>query len=99
MNRITVGSWRDDRNGPMQVVSGPIGKEHVRFEAPPAAKVAAEMDAFLTWFNRETENDWVVKAGLAHQWLVTIHPLDDGCASPKFCKSLTLTGVMLQARG
>jgi Fic family protein len=78
MNRITVGGWRADRTGPMQVVSGAIGKQHVHFEAPAAAKLATEMTAFIAWFNGETENDWVVKAGLAHLWFVTIHPLDDG---------------------
>jgi Fic family protein len=78
LTRITVGGWRDDRTGPMQVISGPVGKEYVHYEAPAAAKLATEMDVFLTWFNGETENDWVVKAGLAHLWFVTIHPLDDG---------------------
>jgi Fic family protein len=78
MNRITVGGWRDDHSGPMQVISGPVGKEHVHYEAPAAAKLAGEVDVFLAWFNGETENDWVVKAGLAHLWFVTIHPLEDG---------------------
>ena len=78
MNRMVVGGWRDDHSGPMQVVSGPVGKERVHFEAPAAAKLDAEMNGFLVWFNGETENDWVVKAGLAHLWFVTIHPLDDG---------------------
>jgi len=78
MNRITVAGWRDDRTGPMQVISGPVGKQHVHFEAPPAGRVASEMETFFAWFNGETENDWVIKAGLAHLWFVTIHPLDDG---------------------
>lgn len=78
MNQITIGGWRDDRNGPMQVISGPVGKEHVHFEAPAAAKLTGEIATFLAWFNGETENDWVVKAGLAHLWFVTIHPLNDG---------------------
>lgn len=78
MRRIRVGAWRDDTGGPMQVVSGPVGRERVHFEAPAAGRVDGEMQAFLDWFNGEAETDWVVKAGLAHLWFVTIHPLDDG---------------------
>ncbi len=51
MNRIRVGAWRDDSTGPMEVVSGPVGKEHVHFEAPKAARLDGEMKAFLDWFN------------------------------------------------
>jgi Fic family protein len=78
MSRIKVGAWRDDRSGPMQVVSGAIGKERVHFEAPAAARLETEMNAFLDWFNGETKKDWVVKAGIAHLWFVTVHPFDDG---------------------
>lgn len=78
MGKIRVGKWRDDKSGPMQVVSGPIGKEKVHFQAPPAKKVAGEMRAFLTWFNRKDSMDPVLKAALAHLWFVTIHPFDDG---------------------
>lgn len=78
MNRIRVGGWRDDSKGPMQVISGPMGKERVHFEAPLAARLDSEMSRFLDWFNGSSENDWVVKAGLAHLWFVTIHPFDDG---------------------
>lgn len=78
MSKITVGAWRDDRNGPMQVISGPIGRERVHFEAVPAARLPAEMAAFIDWFNRPPEIDEVVKAALAHLWFVTIHPFDDG---------------------
>jgi Fic family protein len=78
MNRIRVGEWRDDSSGPMQVISGPMGKERVHFEAPLAAQLDSEMNRFLDWFNGSSENDWVVKAGLAHLWFVTIHPFDDG---------------------
>jgi hypothetical protein len=62
----------------MQVVSAPIGKEHVHFEAPPAAKVDQEMAGFLGWFNKAPDIDEVLKAALAHLWFVTIHPFDDG---------------------
>jgi Fic family protein len=78
MNRIRVGAWRDDSKDPMQVISGPMGKERIHFEAPVAGKIDSEMSRFLDWFNGSSENDWVPKAGLAHLWFVTIHPFDDG---------------------
>jgi Fic family protein len=78
MRRISVGTWRDYSSGPMQVVSGPMGREHVHFEAPAAGKLESEMQTFLDWFNGNTQTDWVENAGLAHLWLVTIHPFDDG---------------------
>jgi Fic family protein len=78
MKRITMGSWRNDATGSMQVVSGPIGRERVHFEAPAAKRLQSEMRSFLDWFNGSAESDWVVKAALAHLWFVTIHPFDDG---------------------
>jgi Fic family protein len=78
MNRIAVGAWRDDKNGPMQVVSGPIGRERVHFQAPSAQRLNQEMQAFVTAFNRKEAIDPVLKAALAHLWFVTIHPFDDG---------------------
>jgi len=78
MTRIRAGKWRDDSKGPMEVVSGPIGNERVHFTAPAANRVGGEMREFLRWFNAGTETDPVLKAGLAHLWFVTIHPLDDG---------------------
>jgi Fic family protein len=78
MSRINVGAWRDDNKGPMQVVSGPIGKERVHYEAPAAPRLRAEMKKFLDWFEKDNSNDLVVKAGVAHLWFVTIHPFDDG---------------------
>jgi Fic family protein len=78
MRRIKVGAWREDSSGPMQVVSGPIGRERVHFEAPVAENLNREMQAFLDWFDESTETDWVTKAGLAHLWFVTTHPFDDG---------------------
>ena len=78
MNKIKTGAWRDDRTGPMEVVSGPIGKERVHFVAPAAARLDREMKAFLEWFNANADSDPVLKAGLAHLWFVTIHPFDDG---------------------
>jgi Fic family protein len=78
MQRISVGAWRDDSSGPMQVVSGPIGKERVHYEAPQAEQLPAEMAQFLDWFNGSASIDPVLKAALAHLWFVTIHPFDDG---------------------
>jgi Fic family protein len=78
MNKITVGGWRDDQTGPMEVVSGPIGRERVHFQAPSAERLDAEMAAFLDWFNAPPAYDPVIKAAIAHLWFVTIHPFDDG---------------------
>jgi Fic family protein len=78
LQRIQVGAWRTGAKGPMQVVSGPVGREQVHFEAPAAQEVAAEMAQFLTWFNADTPLDAVLKAGIAHLWFVTIHPFEDG---------------------
>ncbi len=78
MTRIRTGAWRDDSRGPMTVVSGPMGKEHVHFEAPKSDRLDDEMTRFLAWFERESGIDPVLKAGVAHLWFVTIHPFDDG---------------------
>jgi Fic family protein len=77
MRKIKVGAWRDDKAGHMQVVSGPIGREHVHYEAPKAAELDKEMNAFMDWFNTNGI-DPVLNAGVAHLWFVTIHPFDDG---------------------
>ena len=76
--RITVGAWRTADAGPMQVVSGYIGREKVHFEAPAAERLDAEMTRFLEWFNAPHELDPVLKAAVAHLWFVTIHPFEDG---------------------
>ena len=78
MRKITVGAWRDDHSGPMQVVSGPNGSEYVHYEAPAASRLTTEMRAFLDWFNRADDTDAVLRAALAHLWFVTVHPFDDG---------------------
>jgi Fic family protein len=78
MTKITVGAWRTGESGPMQVVSGPIRREHVHFEAPAADRLPAEMRAFLAWFNATDGIDPVVFAAVAHLWFVTIHPFEDG---------------------
>lgn len=78
LSKIKVGGWRDDAGGPMQVVSGPIGRRRVHFKAPPAARLTAEMSRFFAWVNAESGEPPLIKAGLAHLWFVTLHPLDDG---------------------
>ena len=76
--RIRVGVYRDDANGPMQVVSGPIGRQRIHFEAPPADQLPLEIPRFLEWINRDTPDHPVLKAALAHLWFATLHPFDDG---------------------
>lgn len=78
MAKIKTGAWRDDKTGPMQVVSGPIGRERVHFEAPVADRIPTEMSAFLSWFEGKSPIDPVLKAGLTHLWFVTLHPFEDG---------------------
>ena len=78
MRRITVGAWRGSGSDPMQVVSGPVGRERVHFKAPPAARLDAEMETFLEWFEAPTDIDPVLKAALAHLRFLTVHPFDDG---------------------
>ena len=76
--RIAVGAYRTDAAGPMQIVSGGVGREKVHFEAPPANMLEQEMPRFLDWFNHAQGLDPTVKAGLAHLWFVTLHPFEDG---------------------
>lgn len=77
--KIVVGSWRDNtKDDPMQVVSGPLGKQKIHFQAPDSELLSSEMNSFLTWFNSASEMDPVIKAAISHLWFVTIHPFDDG---------------------
>jgi Fic family protein len=78
MHKIIVGGWRTEEAGAMQVVSGPAGREKVHFEAPSAERLEEEMTAFFAWFEKKTDLDAVLKAGIAHFWFVTIHPFEDG---------------------
>jgi Fic family protein len=78
MFKILTNQWRDNEKGPMQVVSGAIGREIVHFEAPDASRLEKEMKMFLEWFNSNQSLDPVLKSGIAHLWFVTIHPFDDG---------------------
>lgn len=79
MQKIITGAWRDNTtDDPMQVVSGPMGKEKIHYQAPDAALLADEMNHFINWFNTEINIDPVLKVAVAHLWFVTIHPFDDG---------------------
>ena len=78
IHKISAGQLRDDHLGPMQVISGAIGREKVHFEAPPASCLRSEITQFLNWFNASQSLDPYLKAGIAHLWFVTIHPFDDG---------------------
>lgn len=77
-HRIAVGGWRTQASGPMQVVSGPYGREKVHYEAPDYKRMKKEMSGFIKWFNHSQETDLVIKSALAHFWFVTIHPFEDG---------------------
>ena len=78
MYKITVANWRTDSTGPMQVVSGAMGKEKVHFQAPNSSVLEPEMKRFIDWFNSNNQLDLVLKAAIAHLWFVTIHPFEDG---------------------
>jgi Fic family protein len=78
LRRITVGAWRPAHVGPMQVVSGPVGRERVHFRAPAADRLEQEVRVFLDWFAAADDLDPVLKAGIAHFWFVTLHPFEDG---------------------
>jgi Fic family protein len=76
--QIRVADLRDDTDGPMQVISGPVGREKVHYTAPPVDRLGFEVTRFLEWFEQPDELYPILKAGLAHLWLVTLHPFDDG---------------------
>ena len=75
---ITVGAWRIDSTGPMQVVSGAMGMEKVHYQAPDSSVISTEMTQFMDWFNSKTDLEPVLKAAIAHLWFVTLHPFEDG---------------------
>lgn len=78
LSRIRVGALRDDAHGPMQVVSGPVGRQRVHFEAPPASCLPKELQRLLHWVEHDDRDPALLKAGLGHLWFVTLHPFDDG---------------------
>lgn len=94
LSKIRVGAWRDDAQGPMQVVSGPLHRQIVHFEAPPAASLDSQVADFLNWFEADQQDDLLIKAGLAHLWFVTLHPFDDG--NGRIARAI---GDMVLARG
>lgn len=76
--KIDVARWRSGEE-PMQVVSGPMGKQKVHYEAPDCGHIPEMMEQFMQWVNDENDNtDPIIRAALAHLWFVTIHPFDDG---------------------
>lgn len=93
MIRINVAQWRDEKQGPMQVVSGPVSNRKIHFEAMPAQRIDSEIQRFLSWVNKETDPAGILKAAVAHLWYVTIHPFDDG--NGRIARTLT---EMLLAR-
>jgi Fic family protein len=78
MLKVLVGQWRDDSTGPMQVVSGAMGREKVHYQAPAVKLLKKEMTVFLKWVNAKDSLDPLLKAGLGHFWYVTLHPFEDG---------------------
>lgn len=79
LRKIRVASWRNDRNGPMKVVSGPIGHEKIHYIAPPAKRLANEMSRFFVWWEESrNEIDGLLRASLGHLWLAAVHPFEDG---------------------
>jgi Fic family protein len=78
VDKFRVGAWRDDAQGPMQVISGPIGRPKVHYVAPAATRLDTDMRKFLQWFDSDEQEDPLLKAGMAHLWFVTIHPFEDG---------------------
>lgn len=78
LSRISIGSWRDDASGPMQVISGPFGRQRVHFEAPPADRLEAETSRLIAWINALPKDPPLIRAALGHLWFVTLHPFDDG---------------------
>jgi fido (protein-threonine AMPylation protein) len=76
--KFRVGAWRDDSQGPMQVISRPIGRPTVHYVGPAASQLDAEMERFLGWFESNEQKDPLLKTAIAHLWFVTIHPFEDG---------------------
>ncbi len=77
MHKIRVGKWRGSKS--MRVVSGPIGRETVHFEAPPFDRISSEIDLLLKWWKKSQGNvEGLLRSAIAHFWFVTIHPFEDG---------------------
>lgn len=79
LRKIRVARWRDDGNGPMKMVSGPVGREKIHYEAPPADRLEQEIKRYLDWWEKSRNAmDGIIRAGIAHLWFVAVHPFDDG---------------------
>jgi Fic family protein len=79
LNKIQVASWRDDRDGPMCIISGPIGREKIHYEALPADRLADEMAQYLRWWGKSTQEvDGLLRAAVSHLWFAAVHPFEDG---------------------
>ena len=76
LHKIRAGEWRA---GEVQVVSGPVGRERVHFQAPPKERLDSEIKGFLSWWEKSLwKEEGFLRAGVAHFWFVTVHPFDDG---------------------
>lgn len=77
MHQISVGAFRGD--SPMRVISGPVGKEKIHYEAPPGRDLPTHVAQFLHWWQADRNNlDGIIRAAIAGFWFVTIHPYEDG---------------------
>ena len=78
-HKLLIGAFRNDADGPMQIVSGPIGREKVHYEAPGAGQIHHEIRAFLSWWQTSfNKMDGIIRSAVAHLWFVAIHPFEDG---------------------
>ena len=78
MYKIQVGQYRSDKNGPMQVISGSVGKEKIHYEAPEAKYLKEEMNYLIDYFNNNHSDNLLIKAAIIHLWFTTLHPFEDG---------------------
>lgn len=78
MYKITVADWRKDTTGPMQVISGAMGKEKIHFEAPNSDRINSEIETLINWIELHNDIDPVLKSAIVHLWFITIHPFEDG---------------------
>jgi len=92
LSKIRVANWRDDADGKMKVVSGPIGREKIHYEAPPAERLENEMQHFLHWWEESRHKmDGILRAGMGHLWFVAVHPFADG--NGRIARTLTETAL------
>ena len=75
--KIRTGRWRGPE--PMQVISGPVGREKIHFEAPPADRLDSEIRDFIRWWEKGSKNtEGLLRSAIAHFRFITIHPFEDG---------------------